>query len=246
MSYIANLVHRTLGITTLAQPVIPARFAPQSPALAAAVQEASAAQPVAPASQVTRTLSHSLSTPPALSTTEAGQRMAQPRMIDAHPEAARTREGQGIVSIPGTEPANADSPANERKPVLPSIPEAEIQSAVAPDSPRVPVNAQSQQSSNWNQNAVQPGDDFRLMRAAPPAQRPQAFGAAPPVYSPAISRSGAMESAERPIVRVHIGRVDVRMVTPGAKEPRAAAPGGPEAEPTSLDEYLRARQRGTR
>jgi hypothetical protein len=246
MSYIANLVHRTLGVTTVAQPVIQARFAPQSPALAAAVQDASAAQPVAPVSRVIHTLAHALLTPQALSTTEAGQRIAQPRMIDAQPEAARTREGQGIVSIPGTEPANAESPANERERVLPSIPEAEIQSAVAPDSPRVPVNAQSQQSSNWNQNAVQSGDDFRLMKAAPPAQRTQAFGASPPVYAPAVSRFGAMEPAERPVVRVHIGRVDVRIVTPGTKEPRAAVPAASEAKPTSLDEYLRARQRGSR
>jgi hypothetical protein len=240
MSYIANLVHRTLGITTVAQPVIQARFAPQSPAPAAAVQDASSAQPVAPASPVTHTLAHSLSTPQAPATTEAGQRLAQP-------EAARTREGQGIVSIPGIEPAKADSPANEREPALPSIAQSEIQSAVAPTSPRVPVEAQSQQSSNWNWNAVQPRDDFRLMKAAPPALglRPSSSPSRP-ASAASFSQSREMESAERPVVQVHIGRVDVRMVTPGTKEPRAAMPTIPDAKPTSLDEYLRARQRGTR
>jgi hypothetical protein len=51
---------------------------------------------------------------------------------------------------------------------------------------------------------------------------------------------------ERPVVRVHIGRVDVRMVAPVAKEPRAAAPTIPGASPASLDDYLGARRGGQR
>ena len=221
MSYITNLVQRTLGVTPVAQPVIQARFAPQSRALAAGVQDSSAAQVVAPVSRFTHSHAYSLAT------TETGQMMPQPGMIDALPEAARAREGQSIVSMRQTEsaePALADLVANERETALPPAVQFDFPKLVPPIAPSVPVEAQSQELSDRHQNAAQPGDDFRLMKAAPAAQATQGF--APPAYSPAILRSRDMESVERPVVRVHIGRVDVRMVTTGTKEPRAAIPTG--------------------
>jgi hypothetical protein len=235
MSYITNLVHRTLGVTPVAQPVIQAKFAPQSPTLSAAVQDSTVAQPAAPLSRG----AHSLST------NEIGKLMPRPRMIDAHPEAVPAREGQGIESALPPVQVTAKLATSEREPVLPPAPRLEIPTPVSA-ARRFSIEAQTQELSHWHSNTAQPGDDFRLMKASLQPQAAQAFAPSPPAYSPGTLRSRAMESAEQPVVRVHIGRVDVRMVTTATKEPRAAIPAAQGAKPASLDDYLRARQRGTR
>jgi hypothetical protein len=238
MSYITNLVHRTLGVTPVAQPVIQAKFAPQGPSLGAAAQDSNVAHPVAPVSRGTHTPSRN----------EIGQPTPRPRRIDAHPEAL-AREGQSSVPMHETvsaEQAQGDLVANQREPVLPPAPLLEIPGLVPPAMQHVRVEEQSREFSSRQQKAAQPGDDFRLMQTAPPAQAAQGFAPSPTVHSSGALRSGEMESVERPLVRVHIGRVDVRIVTADTKGPRAAMPTVPDAEPASLDDYLRARQRGTR
>lgn len=235
MSYIANLVHRTLGVTPVAQPVIQARFAPPISAYAPAVREASVAERLAPAPP----LAHSISTP---QTT----RVPQPPINGAPSEGIRPWEGRGVAPTRPTvsgEPARADLAANEREPVpvpspehAPPRPGPRAVQAFSPES-------QLGVSAGWDGDDVQMDDDFRLMKDAP-SRSTQNFSPAQPAYPTAALRSRETESAARPVVRVHIGRVDVRLVAPGTKEPRASTPSVPDAKPASLDEYLRARQRG--
>jgi hypothetical protein len=53
----------------------------------------------------------------------------------------------------------------------------------------------------------------------------------------------AGRSQEPPVVRVHIGRIDVRAEAPPAPKPPTVRNG---VKPQNLDEYLQARQRGSR
>jgi hypothetical protein len=238
MTYITNLVHRTLGVTPVAQPVIQAKFAPQGPTLAAAVQASNVAHLAAPVSPGTHTPSRN----------EIGQPTPRPRMMDTHPEAL-AQEGQSRVpthQAVSAEQAQGDLVANQREPVLPPDPLLEIPRLVPLAMQHVPVEEQSREFSSRQQKAAQPGDAFRLMKTAPPAQTAQGFASSPAVHSSGALRSRVMETVERPLIRVHIGRVDVRMVAADTKGPRAAMPTIPAAKPASLDDYLKARQRGTR
>jgi hypothetical protein len=236
MSYIANLVYRTLGVTPVAQPVIQAKFAPPSQTIAAAGQDFNASRTTAPMPRAAQSLLRP-------QTEQLGN---QPRMLDAQTEPAVAREGRRILSahlLSPVETADAHSAAIKRESVARP---AESSRFATLTVPRVPVEAQSPDTPDWPQRAAQTSDDFRLMKAAPSTQAASGFRPSSSTHGPAPSRFRETESIERPIVRVHIGRVDVRMVTPGAKEPRTAIPAALEAKPASLDDYLRARQRGTR
>lgn len=241
MSYIANLVHRTLGVTPVAQPVIQARFAPQSQQVTVGGQDSGVAQ----------------TTVLAPSKPEASPIVAQSRTISAQPEIPVLRAGKGtsaghspVFSEPSSaDPTKADQAVKESQPVLPPVRNAEDSGLQPPNLPAlaVTVQAQAPEMSDRPQHPAHAVDEFRLMQPTPPALglRPSSSTSRPASVA-SFSQSREMESAERPVVRVHIGRVDVRMVTPGTKEPRAALPTVPDAKPASLEEYLQARQRGTR
>jgi hypothetical protein len=251
MSYIANLVHRTLGVTPVAQPVIQAKFSPRSQPVSASGQDSGAVRTAAPA----------------LSTSQASLLAARSQTNNARPEAAWLHEGKGTPAGRLQHPArlsnaNSANPNSANPDLATADPVAnESQSVLAPERRRedlrlqppnpparsVTVQARAQEPSNWSQPPDDAVEEFRLMKPTPPApglrSSSSVAGSAP---SPSLAQSRKSQSAERPVVRVHIGRVDVRMVTPVTKEPRAAVQAVQEAKPASLDEYLRARQRGTR
>lgn len=240
MSYIANLVHRTLGVTPVAQPVIQARFAPHSQQVTVGGQDSAVAQTAAPAASIHQT----------------SPIVAQARTISAQPEALGLHEGKSTPAGHVPEPAQssmADLTTNESQSVFAPARPLEDPSLQPPNPPGLSVTMQAQapETSNWSSHPAHAVEEFHLMKPAPPApghrQSSSTYGSTyGPAHSPSFSQPRETETAERPVVRVHIGRVDVRMVTPLTKEPRAAMPTVQDAKPASLDEYLRARQRGSR
>ena len=223
MSYISNLVHRTLGVTPVAQPVIQARFAPLSRPVNTSGQDSGPVRTAAPA----------------LSTSQASPLAAQSRTIAVQPEAAGRPQDRAQPSRP--DPAAHETQASLRPGGQPEDPRLQRPD---PSAHSVKVRAQAAETPSRSQHPDGSFDEFRLMRTAS-GVRPSlpAYG---PSHSPSFSQSRKTKGGEGPVVRVHIGRVDVRMVTPGTKEQRAAVQEVPEAKPASLDEYLRAKQRGTR
>jgi hypothetical protein len=73
--------------------------------------------------------------------------------------------------------------------------------------------------------------------------QPYVVPAAEPIAPTAVELT--TESASAPIIRVHIGRVEVRAILPAAPPTPRSRPARPSAG-LSLDEYLKPRQRGQR
>lgn len=225
MSYISNLVQRTLGTTPVVQPVIQAKFAPPGPGFVATHQE------------------------PASEKTAAAVR--DPNRISAPQENAAAR----LVPVPSPTPTDGSvrnilvHQVLEHVAANSSPTSAELgmaQRAEGRAVARVPPNSES---ATRPQGLLHPlpedidtHDGFRLMS-------PESHVVARPgVINSALAqpRSTISEFREAPVVRVHIGRVDVRMVQQNTKEPRTAPPTAFEARPTSLEDYLRDKLRGQR
>jgi len=236
MSYISNLVQRTLGVTPVAQPVIQAKFAPQGRSVGVAVQDGGVGPianlregqtPVRPQSlreQPNPEVPHTSPATPAQTPVANSKSRNFPR-TDVHGEVP---DGPRFVEH-GSVPSTTGPPHESR-----------ISAAPVRSMNESPVRATVE--LNLAHGANPASDEFRLMSAESFAPARTRFSLSPA----ALSRSSELESAEAPIVRVHIGRVDVRMVAQGTKESRATLPSGTGAKPVSLEEYLKARQRGQR
>ena len=237
MSYFANLVNRTLGITPVAQPVIQARFAPPSPTTGALGEGTSASH----ADQLTSR------SPQTRSTSQTIQASSRPPTIDSELKSEPAREdASGPVTHESgpSEQAQTKLTATEWAAVPRRFQHQETTGLTTPDGQAIPFDAKIPELPSSIPSAAHFSEEFRLMNTSPPPLAPSNLRpAAAPFRSP-HSQPKQAEPMERPVVRVHIGRVDVRMVAPAAKEQRAASPTIPGAKPASLDDYLRARQGG--
>lgn len=227
MSYIANLVGRTLGVGRLAQPVIQTKFAPQSPSIAMAGSAAPVLNRIPAVRQDPATPLASLDQARAARGAARGV-PSGPVSAHSEPEAPDHASNVPMFSPREFVPSTAGSPES-RTPVTPA--------------PHVhEAKAETDDVFHLMPGSTQAGDEFPLMRdgfasSAMPGLRPASVARPYP--------SGP-ESTAAPVVRVHIGRVDVRMVQQSAKDSRAASPTLSETRPASLEEYLGARQRGQR
>ncbi len=236
MSYFANLVGRTLGITPVAQPVIQAKFASQGYLAATPGQDAIAPQIAAPVARAR----------PSNPKQESQVAKPQPTLA-AMPEASGTRQNRGPIDAQQqvrTEPSEERAIANvQTDSVAESARQPTVSRLALSFAPDRLTEVQPPNALDGTLSPTPAEQDFRLMQSAPAAPQVTNFR---PLSAASVTslRPMALDSAQRPVVRVHIGRVDVRMVTSTAKESRTATPTVAEAKPASLDEYLRARQRG--
>lgn len=81
-------------------------------------------------------------------------------------------------------------------------------------------------------------------QAVPGTVSPTSLASPVPLNPPAFPRSGPDAESMRPIVRVHINRVEVRAPQQPDKPVKASPAAAPK--PMSLDAYLRSRQGGSR
>lgn len=198
-----------------------------------------ASVPVVPAARALTTPSVAA---PAVETTAATAPQPTPALVDDVGAAAPAWRAAAAPAADG-ERVSVEPATSRTSPALPAstVPRARAAAAelaprddLAPRPRTDPGEADGRRRTVDDPAAV---DDAPLLPAAPRSER---FAPAP---GPASSeRRVASEPAPRPVVRVTIGRIDVRGAAPVAPAPSRPAPA--RHQPLPLDEYLRRRDRG--
>jgi hypothetical protein len=224
--YLANLAARALNSAEVLQPRLPSRFgpAPGAGGLGLDTLESEEAQEQgAPGVPVP-------APPPELPQRAADLRLPLDLPRPGDPASGRRVTGQAALLAPAP-----DGPA--AVPAVPAAPEG---------SGREPYRGAMGEPGDVPSPTLPEGQD----RA--PAPSPASTGQtaitivahAVPRRTPEEPAAPGEASASEPVIRVTIGRIDVRAVMPfPAPAPRPAAPAAP---PPSLEEYLRKRSRGER
>ncbi len=239
-NFLSRLAARAVGVAYIAQPLVPAMFNPGS-GFEAAQRPAEIA--------VER-----FSGPPATVVAPEGRaEAALPResiphrsIIDRSPQ-PHAEPAASPFSERQVEPARADVPARETLPAIQStLPAASDEIGSSPDR----ISSQFEEAGS--------GQELKDAGLAEPDHAPGIFpsnrqsvralnikpalSAAPPA-SP--RNRAAWVGPERPVVRVTIGRIDVRaQFTSNAPAPSASRPH--RAATLSLDDYLKQRSEGKR
>jgi hypothetical protein len=173
------------------------------------------------------------------------------------PEVARATEARPLeprraaAEVPATGPA-AQPTSGELPPRVTDVEEALHGAPRVPPSPATPA-VEAPERRGARSSTPAPPEARTTSQAAPPpaAARVEPAGErAAALVRPTTRRRTAAPAApshvatELPPVRVTIGRIEVRAVTPPAQTPPRPAPRGPA--PLSLDDYLEQRRSGRR
>ena len=229
----SNLVARALGRAPTVQPRLPSLFesSPGGPELADS--EAEATEVPTPARATSTEVPAALPSVPATA----------PVSPDSSPPLTPSRRWSEAQRAPSLSPAQPQSslrlapPSSEPAVVAPPPPPARRQDAGATaGSPepvltgRRPADAQQIQPSAALVPALLSPQPHASVREPPHAER-----------AAASKLPHAPQNAGTPTIRVTIGRIEVRLVTPARPVSSSASPRKPML---SLEDYLRARNRG--
>jgi hypothetical protein len=249
--FFSRLAERALGVAAVARPALASIFAPgpqvaTSPA-ETAPQPPETVEPGEPSAPLTaapeirepipeaRRPDHAVNQPPETTRPEP----AKPRIVIARSEPAVTpdllpRQRFAFEGRPDEQPPEAPAPQSRRLPArVPPFREAEA--PVVGTEARAAATPASREPLEFT-----PMPPIRPHVTIPAITRPEERA---PLYGrrspPPEDRGGAT-----PIVRVSIGRIDVRAMLPAAPPPPAQ--GTASSETLSLSEYLKQRDRGAR
>lgn len=261
--YLNHLVTRHLGLADTIQPEIAPRFAPP----AAMIAPVHAAPPdVAEAYDSRRAASSIVSTrapviaphdsyprdsrsgtiaPLASVEPPESLREAATDQTDEPPRRAQTPTGNAAPTVESpipVQPARDDSPGDPVAATIRAAPFPQPQNVVRPD---VDVLERDQESYGGAERAQR-----RSATADEPRENPMGGAVVPrgivraPDAQPSASeaRSATQMPEAAPTIRVTIGRIEVRAVTPPTPAPQRSA----SAPRVSLDDYLRGRNGGGR
>lgn len=219
--FLGRMAGRALGTLPLSQPLIPSTFAPDAGALQPVVDEIAARPETSPAPPIRITPPPNparLPEPP-----ESAAQIPMPEQaIPAQPVVAGRREMS--PTVPFHEQTREDAPAS-----LASGPPAPLRQP--PESPQVRLTA-----------PPEPHETLPLPQQ--PSRAATAAASSPHLEPPRQVAVAPAESAP-PVIRVTIGRIDVRAEFPPAAAPRSA-PARRPAPALSLDDYLKQRIEGKR
>ena len=225
--FLARLVERARGTAPRVEPLLPSRFAPALPATAGAAQ---------PGPGVT--VGKNAAPPPRAAAADSRASKADPETSAGPRETAAneaTRNSPHGNKEPATSNEESDVPASTRALLLP-LRRDEAEPVPSPTMTRSRADPET---------PSRPGPN-----PPPTARRHRSPGEGSARSSRAGNASASHEPpgpAEAPVIRVTIGRIEVRAASPSpppasrGRAPRAAA--GPSL---TLDHYLRARQEGRR
>jgi hypothetical protein len=240
--FLGRLAERQLAATPGVLPRVPPRFAPSAPtALSANLAPPLAAPPVQPPASGTDA-SHTI-----VKELRVEQAPASP-LVPARP--ARPRESEQPASVESNVVPKHRAAADRRQEATapPPVRRTEIIERFVPARPRVEAAASSEPAARVVvDRRPEPAETHRRADARVPVMPsplvpPKADSPAMPPSAPAEARPADRDDS--PVVKVTIGRVEVRAVAPPAPvRERRAAPARPRM---SLEEYLERRHGGRR
>jgi hypothetical protein len=236
MSYLSHLVGRTLGSARVAQPVMRGSFAPRALSPSEPDAEASpAARGEAgdePARQAPSRPERAVS--PRAERGDAAQSAATPLLASQRAARAASERFRLVESSRRADDIQAlDLYAGSFPPA--ARPVAAAQASPHADALSAAAGPVSAHVSDEAAAATDAAGNFHLVPARPhPAPRVE------------VAAQQTRVDAEGPVVRVQIGRVDVRLVSQNQADKGSPAPRGTGARPVPLEEYLKARERGQR
>lgn len=193
------------------------------------------------------------------SAAEAAPPAATPRTRDREPAKAKPENDDAETRVvSGVPRGTAPIPRDEKRPVLKN-PRAVADAPIAPRDPEDVGRVEERKAPPPAIRAAErfvPPPQIRSPATERGSTRESARAtASPPVVGSPLPpretsrrqrevRAARAEVSQRPVVRVTIGRVEVRAVVSGAAPPRMPAP--PAGPKLSLDEYLSRRNGGGR
>jgi hypothetical protein len=220
--FLARLVERARGTAPQIEPIIAPRFAP------------------APMTEIATEVEAPAPAPSRDDITARGNEAPTRKIVRQEIGPPRVEQTADKETIAAPEPEKLLVP--QELPV--SHPKASIVRRIGPDDVAVPpkINGASPTESLSQASATQPG-------STAPARARRVAGGVDPGRLSAVpaSRTAAIQPndshTEPPVVRVTIGRIEVRAETPASSPRKTSAP----ARPTlSLDTYLKERKEGRR
>ena len=217
--FLGRMAGRVLGTLPVAQPLIPSTFALEAGAASEPMVAEIGVQPKTnPAPQIAPPRPHRERLPEAR---EKAERVpTPPQAIPAQPTVSVKRE------TPPPVPHHAEPRETAAAPIASWRP-APLHQAPAPHEAHSTA-------------PPEPHETLPIL----PSQRPSPTAAAPRIDLPRHAAASPAEAAP-PVIRVTIGRVDVRAEFPPAAAPRPA-PARRAAPALSLDDYLKQRSEGKR
>lgn len=241
MDYLTRLIERTARAAPAVQPLLRPRYAPEDGdtlRLEEIAEEVAAEIPFAPPETIltqapqTRPIDRPLRVHPVASVEDAG-------VVEATVE--RAKESPQAAAVLSVEPLPAD-PELQRPPapVQKSPPPAGRRDDI-PTAASFSPDAMDADERAFARERPEPGDEL-LMPGVPVDEPAFADSQGTPVPERAQTRRERVEP-EPSVVRISIGRIDVRTAPPAPKPAPAPRP-GPAAPRLGLDDYLRNGGRG--
>jgi hypothetical protein len=221
--FLDRLVERARGTVPLVEPIIAPRFAPAPVAEIATEEEAT--PPTRRATQETRAANETRD----VVVRQEAPPMEEPRRRKGEPPTRETEEKEETVEV---------APQGL---LVPLQPPNDIEIAPPPAWTRGSESLRSDVPPHVRSAPALPV--VRRGKHQPPSAAPRPSGR-PALSASPLTFPNETHSNERPIVRVTIGRIEVRAAPAPSTPPRKPAP---RSEPKlTLDAYLKARQEGAR
>lgn len=239
--FLSRLVERSAGTAPVARPVVAPLFAP-GPAVAADPAP-EGPEPVGVVPQdpapvtppIPRAPASVLREAPALEFTGPG-RVPAPALLAAAP-ATPEEAAPGTLKPAAAVPPKAPRPGAVHEDLPARLEELPVSAPPTPSGARG-LSAVPRQLPAWEESRR---EDAEIRAVAMPLLRPREKTA--PRWAEGLQPRGSEEAPRAPIVRISIGRIEVRAVAPPGPAAQIPAPAR-KSTGLSLEEYLKPRSRG--
>ena len=222
--FLARLVERERGTAARVEPLVTPRFAPTP-----IVEIASEVETPPPERRDQQPKVEEVSPPRAVVQQEAPAKKAEPKIL-------RESDKSSHAATSRFTPAHKSSPPQQREKLLVPVEMNAMDSmAVVRPSPSADQSVPTVNNGMVRKNLFTASRLKRPQPAIPLTTRSKRFER--DLLTPDES------SEQPPIVRVTIGRIDVRAMPPAAPSPKSSARSEPKL---TLDAYLKSRREGTR